>query len=149
MDLTAEQIRAATIRLFAASDSACFSEFTLKSGRRIDLICLSRSGVISAVEIKSSVADFRADEKWSAYLDWADYFYFAVSEDFPLDILPDPEQAGIIITDGFEAVFHRAAPHKKLAGARRNSLTRQMAMRAMRRATTLSGQDDPLQSLKK
>lgn len=149
MHITAEQIRAATIRLFAASDTACFSEFTLKSGRRLDLICLSRNGVISAVEIKSSVADFRADDKWSSYLEWADYFYFAVSDDFPLDILPDPTQAGIILTDGFDALFHRPAPHTPLAGARRHSLTRQIALRAMRRATILAGHDDPLQSLKK
>ena len=67
---------------------ACFSEFTVKTGRRLDLICLAANGHITAVEIKSSIADYRSDKKWEAYLEWADQFYFAVADDFPTEILP-------------------------------------------------------------
>jgi len=144
MRLTAAQIRASVIRLFEAEDTACFSEFTVKTGRRLDLICLAADGLITAVEIKSSVADFRSDQKWQTYLEWADQFYFAVSDEFPSEILPNVDIAGCIISDGFDAVIDRPAPLAKLAGARRNSLIKQLARRSMRRATRLSGDDDVL-----
>ncbi|HVH82458.1 MAG TPA: MmcB family DNA repair protein, partial [Stellaceae bacterium] len=56
---------------------ASLLEFPLANGRRADILALGRSGELCIVEIKSSVADFRADRKWSAYRDFADRFYFA------------------------------------------------------------------------
>lgn len=144
MGLSANQIRASVISLFDAQDTACFSEFTVKTGRRIDLICLGQDGLITAIEIKSSIADFKADQKWHEYLEWADQFFFAVADDFPTDILPNPDIAGLILSDGFDAVIERDAPYKKLSGARRTSLIRQIARRAMRRATLLAGDQDAL-----
>ena len=58
---------------------ATLSEFTLKTGRRVDLIALSRSQHITIVEVKSSLTDFSSDKKWQNYLDWADQFYLAVA----------------------------------------------------------------------
>lgn len=149
MPLSAGQIRASVIRLFDAEDAACFSEFTVKTGRRLDLICLGADGLISAVEIKSSVADFKSDQKWQDYPEWADRFFFAVADEFPIEILPDANISGLILSDGFDARFHNDAPLQKLSGARRASLIRQMARRAMRRSTYLAGHDDALLAAQK
>ena len=80
--LTASKITAATASLFHQMGDATLSEFTLKTGRRVDLIALSRDQHISVIEVKSSLADFTSDKKWPDYLDWADRFYFAVADDF-------------------------------------------------------------------
>jgi hypothetical protein len=95
-------------------------EFTLGNGRRADLIALAPDGLLTIVEIKSSVADFRADQKWPNYEDFCDRFYFAVPETVPLDILP--EDRGLIIADSFGAAILREARHQALAGARRKAV---------------------------
>jgi hypothetical protein len=84
------------------------------------------------VEVKSGVADFRADMKWPEYFDWCDRFYFAVSERFPSDILPD--QTGLIIADSFGGAVVRESPVQTLAPARRKSLTLRFARNAAERA---------------
>ena len=52
---------------------------------------------------------------------------------FPRDLLPGPDESGIIITDGFDCLEVQPAPLAKLAGQRRNHLTRRLAHVAMRR----------------
>ena len=49
---------------FQAMGDATLSEFTLKTGRRVDLIALSCSQHITIVELKSSLTDFSTDKKW-------------------------------------------------------------------------------------
>ena len=95
-------------------------EFTLPTGRRIDVAAVSDAGEFVAVEIKVSLADFRADAKWPEYLDYCDRFYFAVPEAFPLEALPD--QHGLIIADRFGAAIVREANRSPIAAARRKSL---------------------------
>ena len=56
---------------------------------------------IIIVEIKSSVADFRADTKWREYRAHCDRFYFAIPESVPVDIMP--EDAGLILADAYGA----------------------------------------------
>ena len=131
--ITAAKIAAATARLFHQMGDASLSEFTLKSGRRVDLITLSRDQHICVIEVKSSLADFTSDKKWPEYLEWADRFYFAVADDFPLDRLPDETVCGLIITDGFDAHILREAPIRRLAGQRRSHLIRRLAYAAMMR----------------
>ena len=46
---------------------------------RADVIALCGAGKLTIVEIKSSVADFRADRKWPDYRDFCDRFFFAKS----------------------------------------------------------------------
>ena len=58
---------------------------------------------------------------------------FAVAERFPRELLPGPDTCGIIITDGFDCLEVQSAPLAKLAGQRRNHLTRRLAHVAMRR----------------
>ena len=131
--IPAERITGAIARMFIERGDACLREFTLRSGRRVDLIAIGSGGEITIVEVKSSRQDFISDRKWQEYLEWADRFYFAVAEGFPRDLLPGPDESGIIITDGFDCLEVQPAPLAKLAGQRRNHLTRRLAHVAMRR----------------
>ena len=60
-DRAAEILRGVS-RFLAERGECSLAEFTLKSGRRVDLIALDRKGIVTVVEIKSSVADYRSDK---------------------------------------------------------------------------------------
>jgi hypothetical protein len=64
---TALAIARGTARFLHALGYSVVSELPLPSGRRADLVALGGDGEILIVEIKSSVADFRADQKWMDY----------------------------------------------------------------------------------
>jgi hypothetical protein len=64
---TALKVARGTARLLHAHGYCVISEMPLPSGRRADLVALGHDGEIWIVEIKSSVADFRADQKWMDY----------------------------------------------------------------------------------
>src|SRR5919202_1113935 len=85
----AARVQRGVRRLFAQLGHATLPEFGLANGRRADLVALAPCGLLTIVEIKSSVADFRADRKWPDYEDFCDRFYFAVPETVPFDILPE------------------------------------------------------------
>lgn len=121
-----------TARLLMDLGITAIAEFTLPCGRRADLAGLGPKGEMVIVEVKSGVQDFRTDEKWPDYFAWCDRFYFAVSDRFPADMLP--EQAGLIIADGFGGAVVRESPVAKLAPARRKALTLKFARNAAERA---------------
>lgn len=100
-------------------------EFTLPSGRRVDLIALDEKGMISIIEIKSSITDFNADHKWHEYKRFCDRFYFASHPSVPQAIFPESE--GFILSDRHESAIIREAELNKLAGATRRSLTLKIA----------------------
>ena len=131
--LSAERITNAVASFFHEMGDATLSEFTLKTGRRVDLIALGRSQHITIVEVKSSFTDFSSDKKWQNYLDWADQFYFAVAENFPVERLANEMRCGILITDGFDTHILRQAPLHKLPTQRRTHLIRRLAFAAMTR----------------
>ena len=114
-------------RLFEDLGCAVVTEFTLANGRRADVAALAADGGISLVEVKSGVPDFRADAKWSEYLDFCDSLYFAVAPTFPLDLLPDAAICGVILADAWEATILRPAPVQRLAAARRRAMTIRIA----------------------
>ena len=95
-------------------------EFTLPNGRRLDVAAISDVGDVAAVEIKVSLADFRADGKWPEYLQYCDRYYFAVPDGFPHELLPDAH--GLIVADRFGGAIVREAPHSPITAARRKSL---------------------------
>ncbi len=97
------------------------AEVTLPNGRRADLMALGRKGEIFIVEVKSSLEDFRTDQKWHEYGPYCDAFAFAVAPEFPREVLP--EEPGLIVADGFGGAVLREAPVSPLAGARRKALT--------------------------
>src|SRR6266853_6131197 len=76
-------------------------EFPLANGRRADILALGKAGDLVIVEIKCSVADFRADRKWSNYRDFSNRLYFAVPNDFPRPLIPD--ECGLMVADSFTA----------------------------------------------
>lgn len=106
-------------------------EFTLPTGRRVDVAAISDTGDFTAVEIKVSLSDFRADVKWSEYLDYCDRYYFAVPEGFPHEILPADH--GLIVADKFGAAVVREAPHSPITAARRKALLIRFARTAAER----------------
>jgi hypothetical protein len=119
-EVTAAVTRGAA-RLMAALGRAPVFEFPLPNGRRADLMALGPKGEIFIVEVKSSLEDFRCDQKWHEYQPYCDAFAFAVAPEFPREILPD--EPGLIVADGFGGAVLREASVAALAGARRKALT--------------------------
>lgn len=115
-------------RFFAAHGLVSLPEFTLRCGRRADLLCLDAKCRITIVEIKSSVEDFRCDQKWPDYLEYCDRFYFAVPQSFPQALIP-PQQ-GLMVADGYGATVVRESDDFTLSGARRRALLLQFAQLA-------------------
>jgi hypothetical protein len=136
--LTAALLARGVCRMLEQLGYASLLEFPLANGRRADILALGRGGELIIVEIKSSVADFRADRKWAGYRDFADRFYFAVARDFPPALIP--EDCGLIVADGFAAAVVREAAAGLLAPARRKTLTLRFALAA---ATRLRRHLDP------
>jgi hypothetical protein len=108
-------------RLLKLHGLAPVSEVSLANGRRADIAALADSGEIWIVEIKSSVEDFRADQKWPEYRDFCDRLFFAVAPGFPNEILPC--DTGLIIADRYGGEIMRPAPEHKLPPARRKAMT--------------------------
>ena len=129
---TTAQVTRGAARLLAALGYAPLAEVTLPNGRRADLMALGRKGEIFIVEVKSSLEDFRCDQKWHEYQPYCDAFAFAVAPEFPREILP--ETPGLIVADGFGGAVLREAPPVPLAGARRKALTLAFARLAAMRA---------------
>ena len=69
-------------RAFDHLGYASLVEFPLANSRRADILALGKGGDLVIVEIKSSVADFRADHKWPHYREFADRLYFACRAGF-------------------------------------------------------------------
>jgi hypothetical protein len=107
-------------------------ELSLPNHRRADIAGVSRKGEIVMVEVKSCRADFEVDQKWHEYKEYCDLFYFAVPEDFPVELLPEDE--GLIIADGFGGAVVRPAEKNALAGARRKQTLIRIARKAAFRA---------------
>ncbi len=96
-------------------------EFPLANGRRADVTALGKRGDLIIVEIKTSLADFRADQKWPFYRDFADRLYFAVANGFPAGLIP--EDCGLMVADGFGAEVLREGRESPIAAGRRRALT--------------------------
>ena len=121
-------IQRGTCRLLRALDFSPITELTLAGGRRADIVALGAKGDVWIVEIKSSIEDFRVDQKWPDYQMHCDRLLFAVNEDFPLDILP--EAAGVIVADSYGATIIRDAPEERLNAARRKAVLLRFARTA-------------------
>ena len=77
------------VRLLASLDYRLLTEFPLPDGRRVDIAAVDARGGFAIIEVKSSVADFRADGKWCFYRNYCDVFFFAVDPTFPRELLPE------------------------------------------------------------
>jgi hypothetical protein len=124
------------MRHFEDLGYAALMEFPLRVKRRADIVALNNAGEIVIVEIKSSRADFRADQKWPEYRDFCDRFFFAVGPEFPRDILPG--DCGLIIADRHGGAILREAPAMPLNGNRRRAQILQIALCASQRLARVS-----------
>jgi hypothetical protein len=135
---TALAVSRGTARLLHSLGLACVSELALPSGRRADIVALSGNGDIWIVEIKSSVADFRADQKWIEYRLHCDRLFFATTLEVPCDIFPT--DTGLIVADAFGATIKCEAPEHRLPAATRKRMMLRFAHAA---ATRLHALMDP------
>ena len=124
-------------RLLLDIGYAPMAEVTLPNGRRADLMALGPRGQISIVEVKSSVEDYRTDQKWGEYAPYCDAFYFAVAPHFPREVLPIGP--GLIVADSFGGAVLIEAPLTPLVAARRKALTLSFARLAAMRALGVQG----------
>ena len=132
---TALAVARGTTRLLHAHGFSVVSELPLPSGRRADLVALGADGTIWIVEIKSSIADFRADQKWMDYRLHCDRLFFATTTEVPCDIFPP--DTGLIVADAFGAELVCAAPEHRLHAATRKSMTLAIARAAAVRLQSL------------
>jgi len=125
---TALQIARGVRRLLRARGYASVTELPLLDGRRADVVALHGDGSLLIVEIKSSIADFRADRKWRDYAAHCDRLYFAISDEMPVHVMPD--EAGLIVADRFGAEIVREAEPRVIAPATRRAVMLRFAMAA-------------------
>lgn len=125
-------------RFLRAQGFAVVSELPLATGRRADVVGLGPNGDVWIVEIKSSIEDFRVDQKWPDYRLSCDRLFFATHAGVPADIFP--EDAGLILADLYGADLMREAPEHRLPAATRKAMLVRFAQAAAHR---LHGLIDP------
>jgi len=133
---TALGIARGTTRLLRSLGFACVAELPLPSGRRADLVALNERGEIWIVEIKSSVEDLRADQKWPEYRAHCDRLLFAFTQDLPCEIFP--ADTGLIVADAYGAYLQCEAPEHKLPAATRKVMMLRFALAAAQRLGRLA-----------
>ena len=120
------------------SGRSVLRELPLPDGRRADIMAITASGELTIVEVKSSIEDWRVDQKWPDYLDWCDLLYFAVPVDFPQSLIA--EDVGLIVADAYGGEILRHPPRRPVAAARRKALLVDCARLASERLARL---EDP------
>jgi hypothetical protein len=138
---TAIAVARGTQRLLLALGLSCVGELSLGSGRRADLVGIGHNGDIWIVEIKSSIEDFRADNKWMDYRAHCDRLFFATTIEVPCEIFPP--DTGLIVADAFGAEFKCEAPEHKLPAATRKSMMLLFARAAALRLQSLADPTGP------
>lgn len=133
---TAALVARGTARLLRGMGFACVAELPLPSGRRADLVALNGRGEVWIVEIKSSVADLRADHKWHDYRAHCDRLFFAFTRDLPCEIFPT--DTGLIVADAYGAHLHCDAPEHRLPAATRKAMLLRFALAAADRLSCLA-----------
>ena len=129
-DLTRDVTRG-VCRAFHELGYVTLTEFVLANGRRADVLALDRAASAVIVEVKVSLADFLADQKWPDYHDFCDRLYFAVPNGFPLEILPDA--CGVLVADAYGAEELVPPTDHALHASRRRSLLLRFARTAAQR----------------
>jgi hypothetical protein len=126
-------VRRGVQRMLTAMNAHVLPELSLATGRRADLVALTRAGEIWIIEIKSSVEDFRVDRKWPDYRLHCDRLFFATHPQVPAEIFP--EECGFILSDGYGAEILREAPEHRLAAATRKAVLLRFARAGAARLT--------------
>ena len=132
----AQKIARGVRRLLRAKGFASVTELPLLHGRRADIVALHPDGALLIVEIKSSIADFRADHKWRDYAAHCDRLYFAIPDEMPAEIMP--EDAGLIVADHWGAEIVREAELRAIPPATRRAVMLRFAIAAADRLHRLA-----------
>jgi hypothetical protein len=135
---TALAVARGTTRLLHSLGFSVVSELPLASGRRADLVALGADGELWIVEVKSSIADLRADRLH------CDRLFFATTLDVPREIFPP--DAGLIVADAFGAAMVCEAPEHRLHAATRRSMMLAFARAAALRLSALVDPEAPPQA---
>lgn len=102
--------------------------------RRADLVANKVNGSIVIAEVKSSLADFRADLKWKSYLDYCDKFVFMTTEDVFKKIRDElPPEVGVLCLcprTGYAYMAKRCPILKTITDKNRLSVLARLAYRA-------------------
>lgn len=130
------QVTRGVCRYLSSLGYNVLTEFTLRNGRRADVIGLGHDGDVIIVEVKTSVADLKSDQKWPDYLEYCDQLFFATPRDFPLELLP--ETCGVLVADSWGGDEIRAADVAPLHASRRRVLTLKFARKAAQRLFDLT-----------
>jgi len=138
---TALAVARGTQRLLVSLGLTCVCELPLASGRRADVVALGADGEIWIVEVKSSIEDFRVDQKWPDYRLHCDRLFFATTAHVPAEIFP--ADAGLIVADAYGAELLREAPEHRLHAATRRSMMLAFARAAARRLQALADPQGP------
>jgi hypothetical protein len=133
---TAAMIARGVRRMLRARGFSTVTELPLLDGRRADIVGLGSDGALLIVEIKSSIADFRADHKWRDYAAHCDRLYFAIHPDLPSAIMP--ADAGLIVADPYGAEIVREPERQRLAPATRRAVMLRFAQAAADRLHRLA-----------
>lgn len=125
--------KAAAFYLFRYGFSVTYELGIMPWGsRRADIVANKVSGKIVILEVKSSLADFRADKKWKSYLDYCDKFMFCTTEDVYEKIRDElPKEVGVIClspTTGW-AYMAKKSPNLELSDENRLSVLARLAYR--------------------
>ena len=120
-----------TCRLLRLHGFSVVTELALASGRRADIAALGDAGEVWIVEVKSCLEDFRADTKWHGYGEFCDRLFFAVTAAFPAERLP--QDAGLIVADGYGGEILRMPIESRLPAARRKAVLLRIARTAAHR----------------
>ena len=114
------------------------------AGFAVSIVALNNAGDIWIVEIKSSVEDFRADNKWMDYRAHCDRLFFATTMDVPCEIFP--QDTGLIVADSFGAQVVCEAPEHKLHAATRKVMMLSFARCAALRLQALADPNGPFEA---
>lgn len=125
-------------RLMRQSGRSVVRELPLPDGRRADIMAITAGGELTIVEVKSSIEDWRVDQKWPDYRAWCDLLYFAVPVEFPQSLIA--EDVGLIVADAYGGEVLRHPPRRPVAAARRKALLIDCARLASERLARL---EDP------
>src|SRR3569833_1252010 len=128
---SAAEVARGVSRLLLEEGYSPILEFTLRTGRRLDVAAIGPGGEMLGVEIKVALADLKGDNKWPEYLDYCDLFYFAIPPDFPPEHVP-PE-TGLMIADRYGGAIVKPAEAQSLHASRRKAVTLSFAIVAAER----------------
>lgn len=115
--MDAQRIKDAVTSYFRRKCMAVNAEVGLCQGGRLraDVLALAMYGDVTIVEVKSSVADFRADKKWRSYLDFCNKMYFAFTPAVYEKVKDDiPKGIGIMLVSNFEDSLGRSRASLKV-----------------------------------